>query len=71
MTSDTYADLGGGITDPREDRPCDATYRCDGMGMNRFLPTRTREFVECPVHRPAPKYRAARPLRTRHLTRVS
>lgn len=63
--SDTYRDLGGGITDP-DDGP-DCSWRCDGMGLDRFAPAHTRGFVECPVHRPIhhPTARAMRP--PRHL----
>ena len=49
--SDTYADLGGGLTDPNQPPDCDA--RCDGMGLDRFAPIRTRRFIDCPNHTPA------------------
>ncbi len=49
--SETWQDLGGGITDPNTHPDC--SWNCDGKtGMSRAVDPDDRVPVPCPVHRP-------------------
>ena len=49
--SETWRDLGGGLTDPNTRPDCDP--RCDGhTGLSRDTDPADRVPIPCPVHRP-------------------